>query len=71
MPKFTIIIEKANGNYSAFCPDLPGCIAIGNTEEETFQRMREAIQFHLEGLKEEKIPLPPGRCSVREVEIAL
>ena len=54
MSKYTIIIEKAEENYSAYCPDLPGCIATGRTEEETIQRMKEAIEFHIEGLREEK-----------------
>jgi len=46
MVKYTIIIEKAEGNYSAYCPDLPGCIATGFTPEETIQRMKEAVKFH-------------------------
>ena len=54
MSKYTIIIEKAEENYSAYCPDLPGWIATGRTEEETIQRMKEAIEFHIEGLREEK-----------------
>ena len=69
MPKYTVIVEEANGNYSAFCPDLPGCVATGKDENETLQRMREAIAFHLEGLREQKAPLPQTRCSVREIEI--
>ncbi|MBW1731547.1 MAG: type II toxin-antitoxin system HicB family antitoxin [Deltaproteobacteria bacterium] len=52
MAKYTIIIEKANGNYSAYCPDLPGCIATGKTEQDTLETMKEAIRFHLEGLKD-------------------
>jgi predicted RNase H-like HicB family nuclease len=60
MYKYTIIIEKAEDNYSAYCPDLPGCIATGKTEEETVQRMKDAIEFHIEGLREDNraIPLP-------------
>ncbi len=53
--KYTIIIEKAEENYSAYCPDLPGCIATGRTEEETIQRMKEAIEFHIEGLQRRQI----------------
>jgi len=49
--KFTIIFEKANANYSAYCLDLPGCIGTGKTEQDTFETMKEAIRFHLEGLK--------------------
>lgn len=49
-----IIIEKVKGNYSAYCPDLPGVIATSHTKEETIWKMREAIIFHLEGLNDEK-----------------
>ena len=58
--EYTIIIEKAKGNYSAYCPDLPGCISTGNTIEETKENMREAIQLHIELMKEqgEEIPEP-------------
>ncbi len=45
-------------NYSAYCPDLSGCIATGRTEEETIMRMNEAIEFHIEGLREEKTAIP-------------
>ena len=69
MVKYTIIIEKAEGNYSAYCPDLPGCIATGFTPEETIQRMKEAIKFHLEGLKREKISIPEP--STRAVSIGI
>jgi len=69
MVEYTIIIEKAEGNYSAYCPDLPGCIATGSTQEETIQRMKEAIKFHLEGLKKEKISIPEP--STRAVSIGI
>ncbi|MCH8913701.1 MAG: type II toxin-antitoxin system HicB family antitoxin, partial [Planctomycetes bacterium] len=49
--RYGIVIEKANGNYSAYVPDLPGCISTGNTVEEAEEQIREAIRFHLEGLK--------------------
>jgi predicted RNase H-like HicB family nuclease len=66
---FTIIIEKADGNFSAFSPDLLGCVATGTTEEETVQNMKEAIEFHLEGLKLEKQAIPERRTLVREIQI--
>ncbi len=53
MAKYTIIIEKGEGNYSAYCPDLPGVVSAGETEEETAELMKEAIELHLEGLKED------------------
>jgi len=58
MHKYLIIIEKADDNYSAYSPDLPGCLATGNTVEETRKNMKEAIKFHLDGHKEEGLPMP-------------
>ncbi len=71
MLKYTVIIEKANGNYSAYCPDLPGCVATGKTVEETIQNMREAIKFHLEGLKAENMPIPVSNSMAYQVEVNL
>ena len=56
--RYAIIIEKAKGNYSAHVPDLPGCITTGNTIEEIEKNMKEAIDFHLDGLREEGLPIP-------------
>ena len=64
MVKYTIIVEKAEGNYSAHCPDLPGCVATGKTVDETIKNMHEAIRFHLEGLKAENIPIPQTKSTV-------
>ena len=69
MVKYTIIVEKAGKNYSAYCPDLPGCIATGYSMEETVSRMREAIKFHLEGLKEEKIDIPKPSTKVVSIDV--
>ncbi len=55
MHKYTVIIERAGDNYSAYCPDLPGCISTGATVEETTQRMKEAVEFHIEGLEQNTI----------------
>ncbi|NMX21558.1 HicB family protein [ANME-1 cluster archaeon GoMg4] len=73
MYKYTIIIEKAEDNYSAYCPDLPGCIATGRTEEETIERMKVAIEFHIEGLRECKtfIPAPSTKAVSVEVEVTV
>jgi predicted RNase H-like HicB family nuclease len=71
MAKYAIIIEKGEGNYSAYCPDLPGVVAAGETEEETAELMRDAIEFHLEGLKEDKIPIPEPTISARWVEVVV
>ncbi|MBF2055665.1 MAG: type II toxin-antitoxin system HicB family antitoxin [Cyanobacterium sp. T60_A2020_053] len=56
--RYAIVIEKAPSNYSAYCPDLPGCVATGYTIEEVKKEMTEAISFHLEGLREEGLPVP-------------
>ena len=58
MHRFLIIIEKAGENFSAYSPDLPGCVATGATREETERRMYEAIEFHIEGLIEDNQPVP-------------
>ena len=56
--KYLIIIEKANKNYSAYLPDVPGCIATGKTIEETKKNMKEALDMHLEGLAEDGLTSP-------------
>ena len=58
MTDYTIIIEKGDGNCSAYCPDLPGVAAAAESEEVAMELMREAIEFHLEGLNEENLPIP-------------
>ncbi|WP_437344450.1 type II toxin-antitoxin system HicB family antitoxin [Methanoculleus frigidifontis] len=56
-------LDKADGTYSAYSPDLPGCVATGATREETEERMHEAIELHIEGLKEDGFPVPLSRSS--------
>ncbi len=56
--KYLIVIEKAGKNYSAYIPDVPGCVATGKTPEETKTRIKEALAFHLEGLAEDGLPKP-------------
>ncbi|MCX6641062.1 MAG: type II toxin-antitoxin system HicB family antitoxin [bacterium] len=58
MHRFLVIIEKADGNYSAYSPDLDGCVATGRTREQAERNMHKAIELHLEGLKEDKLPIP-------------
>jgi len=62
MHRFLVIIEKANGNYSAYSPDLPGCIATGETREEAEKNMHKAIEMHAQGLIEDKLPVPESRA---------
>ena len=69
MAKYTIIIEKGECNYSAYCPDLHGVVSAGVTEEETAELMKEAIELHLEGLKEDRIPIPKPTISARYEEV--
>ena len=67
--KYLIILEKTSTGYSAYSPDLPGCVSVGDTAEETEANMREAIEFHIEGMREEglSIPIPQSRASYIEV----
>lgn len=58
MYRFLIVIEKTKNNYSAYSPDLPGCVATGSTREEVEQNMYEAIEMHLCGLQEDRLPIP-------------
>ncbi len=58
MHRFLVIIEKAEGNHSAYSPDLPGCIATGATREEAERNMHEAIEMHVRGLLEDNLPIP-------------
>lgn len=68
--RYAIVIEKAEGNFSAYVPDLPGCIATGSTVEEVESQIREAIEFHLEGMREDGAPIPPPASRVEYVDIA-
>ena len=58
MYHFLVVIEKADGNYSAYSPDLPGCVATGETREKVEKNMYEAIEMHVRGLIEDKLPVP-------------
>ncbi len=68
--RYAIVIEHAGNNYSAYVPDLPGCIATGATLDECEQQIREAIAFHLEGLREEGLAVPLPVSTVEYVEVA-
>lgn len=68
--RYAIVIEQADANYSAYVPDLPGCVATGATVAETEQAIREAIEFHLEGLRDDGEPIPPPTSRVEYVEVA-
>ena len=68
--RYAVVIEKAAANYSAYVPDLPGCVATGATIEEVESEIREAIGFHLEGLREDGLPVPVPSSQVEYVDIA-
>ena len=68
--RYAIVIEKAENNFSGYVPDLPGCVATGATLEEVEREIREAIEFHLDGLREDGSPIPPPSSAVRYVDIA-
>ncbi|MGF1450778.1 MAG: type II toxin-antitoxin system HicB family antitoxin [Opitutales bacterium] len=68
--KYAIIIEKGPAPYGAYVPDLPGCVAVGETREEVRQLIAEAIAFHLEGLRDDHQPIPEPASEMDYVEVA-
>ena len=69
MYRFLVVIEKANNNYSAYSPDLPGCVATGTTREEAERNMHEAIEIHVSGLLEDKLPIPESTSFAEYVAV--
>jgi predicted RNase H-like HicB family nuclease len=69
--KYLIVIESTSTGFSAYSPDLPGCVSTGTTHEEVERNMREAIELHVEGLREEGYPVPEPGTSSAYVEIAV
>jgi predicted RNase H-like HicB family nuclease len=70
MHKFLIVIEKADENYSAYSPDLPGCVATGKTRALAEKNMYQAIEMHVEGLKEDKMPIPKSSTTAEYVVLS-
>jgi predicted RNase H-like HicB family nuclease len=68
--RYAIVIEPAGSNYSAYVPDLPGCVATGKSLADTERAIREAIALHLEGMREDGTPIPPPSSRVDYVEVA-
>lgn len=68
--RYAVVIEPAGTNFSAYVPDLPGCVATGSTPAEAEVAIREAIQFHLDGLREDGLPVPSPSSRVEYVEVA-
>ncbi len=69
MYRFLVVIEKADANYSAYSPDLPDCVATGETREEAERNMYEALQMHVQGLLEDGLPIPTSQSSAEYVAI--
>ena len=68
--RYAIVIERTDNNFSAYVPDLPGCVATGATVAETEAAIREAIAFHIEGMQEDGLPIPAASSQVESIEIA-
>lgn len=68
--RYAVVIEKGDGNCGAYVPDLPGCVATGVTIEEVEREIQEAIEFHLEGLRADGLPIPAPSSRVEYVEVA-
>ncbi len=69
MHRFLIVVERARGNYSAYSPDLPGCVATGKTREQATRRMHEAIEMHVTGLREDRLPIPKSSSSAEYIAV--
>ena len=68
--RWAIVIEGTEGNYDAYVPDLPGCVTVGNSLDELRAMMQEAIEFHLEGMRADGLPIPEPSSRVEYVEVA-
>lgn len=69
MKRYAIVVEKAASNYAAYIPDLPGCVATGKSIDETKRLLREAVSLHLEGLREDGIPIPEPSTVAEYLEL--
>lgn len=69
--RYAVIIEKGKNSYGAYVPDLPGCVAVGDTPEEVKTLIQEAIEFHLEGLQEDSESIPQPNSTIEYVEVKI
>jgi predicted RNase H-like HicB family nuclease len=67
--KYAVIVEEGENSFGAYVPDLPGCAAVGETKEEVLNLIQEAIEFHIEGLREDGQPIPEPSSSIEYVEV--
>lgn len=70
MHRFLIVIEKANRNFSAYSPDLPGCVATGKTREQVTRNMHAAIELHVRGLRDDKTPIPRSHSFAEYIAVS-
>ena len=68
--KYTVVIERTSNNYAAYVPDLPGCVATASNREDLLEEIRDAIEFHIEGMREDGEPVPQPRATADVVEVA-
>ncbi|MBU1426043.1 MAG: type II toxin-antitoxin system HicB family antitoxin [Gammaproteobacteria bacterium] len=68
--RYAIVVEKAGNNFSAYAPDLPGCVATGRTVKEAEKEIQAAIQFHIDGMREDGLPIPAASSVVEYLDIA-
>ena len=71
MSKYLVILEEVGDNFSAYSPDVPGCVATGDTRDETISVMRDAMTAHLKGLREEGLPIPAATSSAEYLAVAI
>jgi predicted RNase H-like HicB family nuclease len=69
MKKYLIVVERTDNGYSSYSPDLPGCVSTGKSREEAEKNMREAIEFHIDGLRQEGYPVPEPQTTSSYVEL--
>lgn len=69
--RYMVVLEQGLSSWGAYVPDLPGCIAAGESEQEALQLIHEAVEFHLEGLKDEGLGVPPPQSTSRYVEVGV
>lgn len=69
--RYTIVIERTPNKHAAYAPDLPGCGTTGSTRDEVIRLMREAIEFHIKGLRRDGDPVPPPQTTVAQVDVAV
>ena len=69
--RYTVVIERTPNNYAAYVPDLPGCVATASTREELLEEIREAIEFHIEGMREDGEPVPEPQTTAAVVDTTI